>query len=76
MSSSSSQNYRGWFIYRVGSHWYANRAGVRINTNTLAGVKAMIDQRNQDERERNHPEAGYVPQPRVNAQPYPPGFSK
>lgn len=47
--------YRGWGIYAGTEHgrphFYAAQAGVTRNTNTLEGIKRMIDYKIQDDRD-------------------------
>ena len=49
-------NYQGWYIYKQplswGRHvWIAQRFGVTMRTDTQAGLKRMIENRLEDERQ-------------------------
>lgn len=48
--------YKGWYIYEFLRHWKqhfsATQHGVSINTNTLEGIKQMIDYKVYEEQER------------------------
>lgn len=58
-------NYRGWTISEFTEngkpHFYAAQAGVTMNTNTLEGIKRMIDRKIYERRELDRgplPESG------------------
>lgn len=51
MEIKQGQDYRGWQLYEEDGHFYAYRHGVRMNTNSLEGIKTMIDWKIEDQLE-------------------------
>lgn len=55
--------YRGWDVYEFDEngkpHFYAVQCGVTMNTNTLEGIKSMIDYKIQDRRDSREKKGVY-----------------
>ena len=62
--------YRGWeigsFTEHGKPHFYAAQCGVTMNTNTLEGIKRMIDYKIQDDRDRREKKGVYREKPKIS----------